>query len=728
MDVGERSLAGSRGIGRVRRLLGEVSAMLEEAYSIASSYGVVVGRVSRYSDVMVDEEGLVEMEVDPEVYYSMPGAPFHRVGDYLAIVEPKTRRLVLVRVKAIRRRDELAAIGIQPPVSSYGYSPQPQGLLTTTRIVGRLLLEAGIDWGEEPHPATISIEPQSPIIDPKPEVLMRLLAIDFRDGPILGALSTPSGVVKDGRIPVRLPYRSMLQHVLIIGTTGSGKTTLLKNIVASIYSDYSEERPSVVILDMNQEFIQLPLPPAGQERGQGYYRASAEADAARRVYGGVRPPPGIISLVPVVKDILVPLLAEHSSLEQAMERAALEYYESTLTPLTGRRPEAAKCVRRGSRTFMCSVDPPSSILVFVPYTVNTMELGSDKMSSLMPELTTQALDLLKKVREGYRRSTGSPMYPPLFVLLGALAAYIQLNAHSRRGQEREVEEERVVEAAWRAAGDHIIAEPPIQYDVRIEGINSSFMESVLEVYRGLVEARPHDETVKALYRRLLSLAHTGIVDVALSLGSPGAGDGVRVLEEASWDHVLGEAESRGFPVVVDLKWLTEASTLGVDAPRIAAYRLLESLISYKYGLWMRRKASSRTIIVIDEAHQFFPQEKGSREEQEAIRHVASMIAKLARLGRARGVGLVFSTHTPRDLHDIIIQLTNTKIILRTDPHHAEKLDLPKEVREVIPRVPDRMMAVLSHILRGGYVFAQTATPLTLHYDISFSPAPQDSKT
>ena len=152
---------------------------------------------------------------------------------------------------------------------------------------------------------------------------------------------------------------------------------------------------------------------------------------------------------------------------------------------------------------------------------------------------------------------------------------------------------------------------------------------------------------------------------------------------------------------------------------MAAYRMLQALIEWKHSQWARRVLGRSIVVVIDEAHQFFPQERGAREEQEASRQVASMISRIARMGRARGVGLIFSTHSPKDLHDIIIQLANTKIILRTEPQHVERLDVPREVKEVLPRLPDRLMVVLSHVYRGGYIFVQTTTPLTAHYDISY---------
>ena len=146
---------------------------------------------------------------------------------------------------------------------------------------------------------------------------------------------------------------------------------------------------------------------------------------------------------------------------------------------------------------------------------------------------------------------------------------------------------------------------------------------------------------------------------------------------------------------------------------------MERLIAWKHEEWAsRRRGAPDILVIVDEAHQFFPQEKGSSEEAEANRQVAAMISRLARLGRARGVGIVFSTHSPSDLHDIILQLANTKIVLRTERSHAEKVGVPSELRDMLPYMADRYMVVMSHVFRGGYVIAATAKPLTMHYDLS----------
>ncbi|GAB6148284.1 helicase HerA domain-containing protein [Stetteria hydrogenophila] len=690
---------------RVRRLV-------ERAYAEAGRYGEVVGRVSRYSEVKVEEGARVEFELDPSVYYSRSDAPFHRVGDYLAILDPKTGRLILVRVSSIIRRDELAYLGVDPPLSSYSTSPDPRGLLTRTTVLGELVVEA--DPGEwEVRPATTSVEPQSPVIDPKPEVLERLLDLP-RSGIPLGALATPGGLVKGGGIPVRLQVRALFQHTLIIGTTGSGKTTLLKNMVSSIYSLIPRDsRPVVVVADMNQDFIQLPLPPSGAPAG------SVEGVVREKVFKGVEHPKSLVAVVPfTAQDVLEAVEDGYAAPEDVAVHAALRYYRESLEPLTGVGVDAGSVrVKRGADgSLSCAITGlPFKLTIFV-YTIDTPRLPSDSLLGLMPGLTPHSMDLLRRLRRSVARALGDP--GPLQALYASARVYLE--ASKSRGFTREEGHSQAVEAiepyiivqGGSASDGHVYEN--IYHNVRIDGLSARLDEYVDAYLDALEKARPHRGTLEALYRRLSGLLDSGIVDVIVTDGG-----NAWILREPSWSTIVSEAHDSDAPVVLDLKWAAERSLSTIEGPRLAAYRMLASLIEWKHRAWASRgrERAPNVLIIIDEAHQFFPQEKGGAEEREASRQVASMVSKIARLGRARGVGLVFSTHSPRDLHDIVVQLANTKIILRTEKSIAEQLDVPSELKPYIPRLPDRRMVVLSHVFKEGYVLAHTSTPLTGHYDI-----------
>ena len=695
-------------LARVEELASRVEEMLSKAYSLAPRYGRIVGRISRFSEVRVGEGSRVEIEVDPGTYYGGREAPYHRVGDYLAILDPKTGKLVLARVSAITRQDELAHLGVEPPLSGFTASPNPRSLLTQTTVEAELLVEMDPETGVV-APAATSLEPQSPVIDPEPGVLERLLDLPGEGVP-LGALATLSTLVKDGRIPVKLPIRAFYQHVLIIGTTGSGKTTLLKNIVASLYSLVERRaRPVVVVVDMNQDFIQLPIRPQPPPTG------SVEETVWRGVYSRVKPPPGVLIVAPVTLYDIEQAL-EHAGgsgdyLRVARELARM-YYEESLEPITG-GAEVSFVARKSKGGVMVEAAGLVFGLAFVPYTVDTTRVDSDRLSGLMPGLTQFARDLMRRLRERLRRSRGG-YAGPLQALYGALYAYHE--ELSRRGGLSEVE---AIEIASEAVRPWIIVEPGgdggeiVGYTLWEHG--PTLEELISEYLDALRAIKPHKGTLEALLRRVGSLLDSGVVDVAIAR----AGERVlEILPEPGWDWIVNEAISREYPVVLDLKWAAERGLSSVEGPRLAAYRMLERLINWKHEMWARRRGAPSILVVIDEAHQFFPQEKGAQEEREASRQVAAMIARMARLGRARGVGLVFSTHSPRDLHDIIIQLANTKILLRTEKTQVEALQVPSDLAKALPRLPDRHMLILSHVYREGYVYARTTTPLTMHYDIS----------
>ncbi|MEM1685580.1 MAG: ATP-binding protein [Acidilobaceae archaeon] len=684
-------------------IVNSIARMLEESYDHAKQYGDIIGRVSRYSKVIVSEYGEVEFDVEPSIYYSQAPKAIHRIGEYIVIVDPKTKRLVLLRVTAIERADTLAILSVEPPVSGFTNSIEPSGLLTITKIKAKALLEVDPESGEEPVPATISIEPQSPVIDPKPEVLARLLALKDEPGPILGSLATPSGIVKGGKIRVKLPYRVLLQHTLIVGTTGSGKTTLLKNIIASIYSNWRAETPIVVVVDMNQDFIQLPLKPETQPLDP----------IALNAYMNVKPPTGLVIVTPIPARIVESITDKYnvtSPLDIASHAMKI-YYEDSIQPLTQVNMRGLPtCKVRDHRSIVCEGKAPWGSIVFIPYFINTLRLDSDKLASLMPGLTEAARDLLNSIRKGFIKESDANIYPPIHAIIASLKAYSE-------GIESKYLE-KIIKSSKDIVASKIIAKG-FNYESiivsEIENLGHTLLEAIKWCLEIIEYKSPHGETVKALYRRLLSLLDSEIVDVAIT-DKTGR---INILEEPKWESIITEAENIQAPIVLDLKWPIDKGLGGLEEPRMAAYRMLQSLIEWKHSLWAKRSIGRSILVVIDEAHQFFPQERGAREEQEASRQIATMISRLARIGRARGVGLIFSTHSPRDVHDIILQLANTKIILRTESHHLERINVPGEVREVAPRLPDRLAAVVSHVFRGGYIYTQTTTPLTAHYDISY---------
>ncbi|MEZ0318793.1 MAG: ATP-binding protein [Pyrobaculum sp.] len=178
----------------------------------------------------------------------------------------------------------------------------------------------------------------------------------------------------------------------------------------------------------------------------------------------------------------------------------------------------------------------------------------------------------------------------------------------------------------------------------------------------------HSSTMENVVRSLLSVIETGLVDVEAG--------GVRVAEP-DYKKAL-----RGYAVV-------DISSLGVNQQRLVVYRVLDAV--YKL-------ARPITAVLVDEAHLFFPQTRS--EDEQAF--IEAHLTRLTRLGRARGVAVVFATHVPEDLNDVVLQLANTRIVLRSDLKVLEKLAVPTSERRFIA-VADKGLAYV-----WGYAFKHPA--------------------
>ncbi|WP_292319093.1 ATP-binding protein [Caldisphaera sp.] len=679
----------------------KLEKLLLMSYEEARKDGKIIGKISRYGEVKVEENSEIEFIIDPATYYSDSDAPFHKVGDYLVVIDPKDLRKVLIRIKSIIRKDELAAIGLEPPISQIVNSVEPRGLITNTLVKGELVLEMTKD-DKNPRPATKSIEPQSPVVDPNPDILIKLLDLP-REGITLGALSTPSGLVKNGQIPVRLPLSALYHHMLILGTTGSGKTTLLKNLIASLYNQL-EKHPISIIIDLNQDFVQLPIPnnitPIPQE-------------IANSCYKDVRQLKGIISVVPISSDLIESKLDVNMiDINKTFKEIAKKYFYETFGPLINNNKVEFNQFER-NKTVILQTNNPFK-LIFIPYVINTLETSTDNLSPLLPGLTPLAKDLLKKMREKFKKKHG--VYSPIQAIYGALSIFIDKSIYrsfnKNYNKDNYDEKDEPLEQALEYVKPYIINSDNLAIEnMTVDNYDFTILDAIGEYVDILLKARSHEETIKALYRRISSLIETQIIDILVPQQKK-----LIPINEPDWSTIVDLSNDENIPIILDLKWGLDLA--GFDALRAITYRTLDKLISWKHKSWAKRIETPNLMVIIDESHQFFQNESKVKEDLDAIRQISAMISKIARLGRARGVGLVFSTHSPSDLNDIILQLTNTKIILRTEKSQLEKISVPKEALEYLPRLQDRMMLVESYAFRMGYVFAQTTTPLTAHYDIS----------
>ena len=691
----------------------ELRRLVEEAYNKASEYGKTVGRVSRFFPVEVGSNSRVIVEVDPETYYSSIGSPIHRIGDYLVIVDLKGR-LVLGRITGIRRGDLLSMIGSNMPADSSPALTDPSSLATTTLLEVEPLMEADLNLENPPVPASTSIEPQSPVIDPRPELVGRLLNLPG-EGALVGALATPSELIKQGSIPVYLPFKVFLQHILVIGTTGSGKTTFLKNLAAHMYTYRTSESPVLVFVDMNQDFIQLAFEPLPLQEADDTAVLIKE-----RLFNNVKPVDGVIVLLPITDYILADSAGK--ILENWCDytvKAVEKHIEEAIKPIIEglgyeEKPEIRK-ISRSDGACRIEVRIRDKQIIYIPYAINTINTPTSSITRLMPDMTLLSLDLFRRTRERYRKLHGK--YPPLISIAAAIHAYLVATQKRTRSYDGEIESYLIDRLKGVVEDESILAQ---LIKKKLSCCDQSLVSTAGDYIELVERSRASLRTLEAIYRRINSMLDAGVLDIIYPRLSNGDIE-LFIAVEPEWDWIVELSISKGYPIVLDLGVLNSWGAGGVEAARLLAYRMLEKLKDWKHKLWARRSsdlmARKKIVVVIDEAHQFFPQQKGSSEEQETARQIAAMISSIARLGRARGIGLVFATHSPKDLHDIILQLSNTKIILRTEKNQLETIDLPSDIKRYIPRLPDRFMVISSYIYRD-YLIAATTTPLTMHYDLS----------
>jgi DNA helicase HerA-like ATPase len=119
---------------------------------------------------------------------------------------------------------------------------------------------------------------------------------------------------------------------------------------------------------------------------------------------------------------------------------------------------------------------------------------------------------------------------------------------------------------------------------------------------------------------------------------------------------------------------------------------------------MPQEFAAPSPVSIDEAH-YVPHE-GFWDDL----NKGAVINKLTRLGR---MGVVFATHSPADLNDLVIQLTNTKIAMRSEPKVLKRVDMAEYAGE-LAYAQSGVAVAKSFIYRTHAVTFKTLPPQTRH--------------
>jgi energy-coupling factor transporter ATP-binding protein EcfA2 len=514
------------------------------------------------------------------------------------------------------------------------------------------------------------------------------------EGVFLGYSTVGDTPLFGGNAPLLLPLRAFYQHILVLGTTGSGKTTLLKNMIASMHSGYKliGERPSIVIFDPNKDYVTIPLEPPWLFTGGV---SEDESRLAKKVLDQINKLDGVVIILPVTRSVVDEYIDKYESWARILKAIAEDYIKGIINPIISRfgwSGEIAEIevVQEPGKTaplrfvkvkvrINYGYTTRDAYYYVIPYALRFRDFTPKELVALNPYFTRQAKDALQRILQAL--SAKGAVIETIYDLYEAIK------------EARFRIEERVTKPRG------VVLDPNREY--------------VVQIIRDLAI---HKSTLENMIRQIASIIDTGIFDVY----TKGVGE-----DKYLYEPPIGEILDKhfqlfnGYPIVVDLEFLQLHSMADPEKTiSIVAFRILNKIFEWKLIESRYRMSSQPVLIFIDEAHRFFPSRGGV---EEYIENVSAMIDRIARLGRARKLGLVFSTHSPRDVHDIILQLTNTKIVLRMDKSHLGVLDLPEEYREFITRASDRVGVIKSHVLRLGYSTFKTPLPLLGHYDLSATP-------
>jgi len=587
------------------------------------------------------------------------------VGSYLVIESRSGDKRYLARVSESTIQD-IYAIARVPVLSLH------QEILTEIRPLPHLVsvdLVAECRGDQCTAPVT-PVEIHSLVRFPKPGEVASMLNLP-REGVYIGNLALPDGRELSGE-HVYLPVAAIRHHILVVGTTGSGKTVFLKNLIYEVLK--RDNTCMALALDTVGHYLHLVE--LGSESEISVIRPITVTYlhvAVRRVKERLKEDTTVRDVKRAVRRIA----------REVAREIVRDFLESTLGSF-GLKYTISHCRVAGRY----KLDEDSSVLVLdrvdVSVTVN-------ESSRILFKIYLWALETSRVLFQ-------LPKFTPVFTFQArmfyrrVLLEVLKLLLRERLGRGD-------VSSTVRE-----MCKLMSECDVTLEDVYNFMLEPTRDD-RGRVQAvyevvgakmGVHSGTLTNMLRGFLSLVETKLFDVNVRVKYGRTRIQIRVTEPI-YDKLFSESRY----IVVDLRDTSPSQQ------RLVVYRVLERL--YRYVTSSRRDQNSTVLVVIDEAHTFFPQ---TREETEK-ELIESYLTMLARLGRARGIGLIFATHSPDDLNDLVIQLTNTKIILRSDEKILEKLGVPSQERRALVLAPPGLAYIKSFIYRTP-IFVKLTPPRTLH--------------
>jgi len=601
-------------------LYNDIKDKISKARALAITLGDFIGKVSRYVPSRVDEENnVVNVTIDPNTYYKYPF--LGKIGIFLGAIDIKTLYFILLRVIGYERNDASSLfIGDSNVLNNIGLSDdEPGSLITNVTLKCEMLTKVDFLSSSEPDAADIILEPQSPVIIPKPEVIERSL------GTTRGLLRLGFLDVAYSKVRVSASLDDLNFHMLILGTTGAGKTSFIKDLIAGL-NVANEEGSKIFILDATGDYYHIFLPP---DRSDKVVMRGVEE--FNQLYSAIVKGINLDIIYPVSKSWMKKYLGGAKSAGSI----AKVYFDMFVKPILNHLNN-------------------KGISIYASIINNKIIISNAEWSSQVT------------------------IYPFYFRFKDVKTILHRLNPY------------------FTEQASHFI-----KIMIRKKGKDIGKLEDLIDLFNenSLEGVEIHRSTRENIVRGLYLLKETQLFDVGV--------------ERFPLSKILKESSSS--TLVFDLY----NSELDDFSQKILTYYFLDRLFEFRERQMRSGNVKGRNVIIIDEAHRFFPSSKGGEEDTNYIRRVAGKIATMMRLGRRRKIGFVFATHNPNDLSDIIIQLANTKIIFRIKSEVAETLGLSKTEAKILNWERNGVAYLLTPWLREGKIKIKTPVPPPLgHYDLS----------
>ncbi|WP_432518099.1 ATP-binding protein [Saccharolobus islandicus] len=561
----------------LENVIDELRKKLDDAENEASKYGTIIGRVTRYEIVTVNENELVGVDV---LFDNYQNSDIKR-GQYLAIRSIIKPIIMLGQVYSISRADALSRLGIR----ELTYPRDPSTIITTTYIALRPIAEME---GDKIRPAVSPIDPQSPVFIPNPNLIERILRIPEK-GIVIGKIFSGGEEIE---AEVKLDQYALRHHTLILGTTGSGKTTLLKTIISSQDID-----KSTLIFDRQGDFVNF------------------------------------------LKDrkdfsVLMPVVEEPNS------KVSIQDHVEDFANWYGCDPNTINVVNGYGAFVRCN----NHDVFVVPYSINFYD-NLRNFNKINPYFTARASmyweaiidELLDKIRYSLKDkiNRGLTDYEIASILRdnltpGKLIGNISVTLSG-------------ISISSNFSKDEVA------YDPKTRTLTFHMGKMLRSVMKELELAY---STQDVIVRTLKAYDSYGIFTV------PGTVD-------FRLDKIPND------DVVVDLSWVMERST-SIEAVATIAYKVLEDFFAWKDELYKKKQDTKLSLIIMDEAHEYFPQTDSENVSKDIVE---GLINKVMRLGRVRNMGVVLATHVPEDLNPLVLQLANTKVVMRNESHVLRRIGL-----------------------------------------------------